>query len=322
MQRRLVPKMTTRRQLLGMLGFAIAQSGCLSTSQESANNLSPTVGPTDSTASTPPIEPPNEIRKSRFHGESCPSLYKRESTCYHSLPNGEPGQPVLIPLEEQINSQTPTFSIVNGSDQEYVTDNYNQNVFKHTDAGWKKITPITEQRPGESVLPPGGVLKTDVRADLGPGRYALWIHGWFRDAPDDEQLDVVALFEVTGEPVTLEATDIATEEVDGNRVYLETQRAIERDDHKTVTFTQDPSRQPTLLPTELAVQSYTLRNALPYLQQPDIQTVEIRTFQEGPWFIDQYLSAAHWQPPFDTHEDPPDGYPTQYQDTAFTVSRP
>lgn len=312
--------MTTRRQLLSVVGFTLVQGGCLSTSQESTDNSSPTVALDNSTASTSPTERHILIRDSRFHGESCPSLYDRESNCYHSVPNGEPDQPVLIPLDEQIDSETPTFFIINGGSNEYVTDNYNQNVFKETGAGWKKITPIIERLPGESVLAPGGVLKTEVKVDLGPGRYAIWIRGRISDAPDDQQVDVVALFEATGEPITLEANDIASEEVDGDHVYLETQRAIERDEHRTVTFHQGTSMTPTLLPAEVAIQDYTLRNALPYLQRPDIQTVEIRTFEQGPWFVDQYLSAAHWQPPFDTHEEPPGGYPTKYRDTAFTAT--
>jgi len=134
---------------------------------------------------------------------------------------------------------------------------------------------------------------------------------------------LVALFEMATEPLHLEPNDIVTEKRDGDHVYLETGKGRDGNDDVRVTFETGADPDTTgLLAAETAFQTPTLRNAIPYLQQSGITSVEILTHDHAPFILDVALSVPHESPPFHRGESPPPKYPTEYREITFTADVP
>jgi hypothetical protein len=307
-----------KRRAILILAFGLGMGGCLTNS--TTEDEDPTATPE---AILTPTDDGVRVTPSQFDGKPCPRFYKSETTCYHELPPGRPDPPALIPVAEQATDDPPSFLLANKSSQTYVARHADREVMKQTPEGWKRVDPleVVFDYDSEKHIPPGAVYETEPKtATLGQGRYALYIGGRFEDG---EGLALVGLFEMATEPLQLEPDDITTETRDGDHVYLETEKG--RDDNETVrvTFETGADLDKTgLLAAETAFQTPTLRNAIPYLQQPGISSVEILTNEYAPFILDVALSLPHESPPFHRGESPPTNYPTGYRDITFTADMP
>lgn len=308
--------MNRRTVLISAVGLGAA--GCVSNSTK--EDEEPTATPE---ATVTPTDDGIRVTPSQFGGEPCPRFYRSKTTCYHELPPGEPDAPVLIPLGERATDDPPSFLLANKSSQTYFAQYADREVMKWTPDGWKRVDPleVVVGYDSETHITSGAVFEAEPKTTpLGQGRYALYIGGRFEDSGG---LALVTLFEMATEPLQLEPDDIVTEKRDGDHVYLETAKGRDDDDNVRVTFETGADPDTTgLLAAETAFQTPTLRNAIPYLQQSDVTSVEILTHDQALSILNVALSLPHESPPFHDGESPPPKYPTEYRDITFTADVP
>lgn len=307
-----------KRRELVVSAIGLGMAGCLS------NATNEDEDPTAiHEATTTPTNDRVRVTPSQFEGEPCPRFYKSETACYHELPPGKPDAPALIPVDERATDDPPSFLLANKSSRTYIAYHANREVMKQTPDGWKRVDPlyVVAELDSQTQVQPGAVAETKPKTTtLGRGRYALYIGGRFEDGGGPA---LVALFEMATEPLHLEPDDIVTETRDGDHVYLETEKGRDDDEAVRVNFETGADPDETgLLAAETAFQTPTLRNALPYLQQPGISSVEILTNEHAPFLLDVALYLPNESPPFHREESPPPNYPTEYRDITFTADVP
>ena len=327
-----------RRRLLALLG-AGSFAGCVGQLQEGSDGTTPstTPGGTDdgttngttaggttdgTTTDEPPADDPIPVERSRFEGEPCPAFFD-DVTCYHALDDGVHETAYVVPGDEVLERPTDstTFTLYNGSDEEVGMNPFAWTVAKRTDDGWAYVAPHVVPQP-YAYVPPGhrftwqfGIGNASVEEDamgsaaeiahLGPGVYAFAHAG------------ALALFEVTGDSLTLDATDVVATERDGDVLTVRTARAAETDSPETLVLERaSTDRTPATLVAEQAIQSYELRNGLPSLSTEDVATVRVETNEVGHV---QTILAAAYRDPTTEEETPPET--ERVYDYAGTVFR-
>ena len=324
-----------RRRLIALLGSG-ALAGCVGQLREGSDGTtdSTTPGGTDegtttnetttdgTTTDDPPADDPIPVDQSRFEGEPCPAFVD-DTTCYHALDTGVHERAYIVPGDEVLErpSDSTTFTLYNGGDESVGMNPFAWTVAKRVDDAWAYVAPHAVPQPYTRIAPGArftwqfGIGDADVEEDamgsratvehLGPGVYAF------------AQAGALALFEVTGDSLTLDATDVVATERDGDVLTVRTARAAETDSPETLVLERaSTDRTPATLVAEQAIQSYELRNGLPSLSTEDVATVRVETNEVGHV---QTILAAAYRDPTTEEETPPET--ERVYDYAGTVFR-
>ncbi|WP_433626435.1 hypothetical protein [Halomicrococcus sp. NG-SE-24] len=326
-----------RRRLLALLGSG-ALAGCLgdrSPGSPGGTTASPTgtdrtttdgtsTGDGTGTTSRSSEGEPLAVRDSWFEGEPCPGFFD-DTVCYHSLESGVHETAYVVPEREVLErpSDSTRFTLYNGSDESVGMNPFAWTVTKRLDDGWAYVAPhavpqpYTKIRPGQRFTWRFGIGDANVEEEamgstariqhLGPGVYAF------------AHASALVLFEVTGDPLALEPTDVAATKRDGDVLTVTTGRAKETDDPETLVVerTTNPARPATLV-TEQVVQSYALRNGLPYLLSEDVTEVRVETSSST--YAQTVLASAYRDPTTDTDAPPQSGRVYVYEGVAFSAT--
>ncbi|WP_327053291.1 hypothetical protein [Halomicrococcus gelatinilyticus] len=334
-----------RRRLIALLG-AGALAGCVGQLREGADGPtdSTTPGGTDdgtttgtttdgtttgtttdgTTTDEPPADDPVPVEQSRFEGEPCPAFVD-DTTCYHALDTGVHETAYVVPGDEVLArpSDSTTFTLYNGGDESVGMNPFAWTVAKRVDDGWAYVAPhvvpqpYTHVEPGTRFTWQFGIGDADVEEDamgsrarvehLGPGVYAFAHAG------------ALALFEVTGDTLALDAPDVAATERDGDVLTVRTAKAEGADSPETLVLERaSPDSTPATLVTEQAIQSYALRNGLPYLTETDVSTVRVET--DGVGMVQTILAAAYRDPTTENEAPPKAERVYDYAGTVFRAT--
>lgn len=304
-----------RRRLVALLGSG-ALAGCVGQLREGSDGTTDSTTPggtddgtttDDTTTDEPPADDPVPVEQSRFEGEPCPDFLD-DTTCYHALGTGVHERAYIVPDDEVLErpSASTTFTLYNGSDEEVGMNPFAWTVAKRVDDGWAYVAPHVVPQPYAYVAPGGrftwtfGIGDATVEEDsmgdavriehLGPGVYAF------------AQAGALALFEVTGDPLTLDAADVVATERDGDVLTVRTATATDTDSPETLVLERTSSSSPATLVAEQAVQSHSLRNGLPYLSKKDVATVRVETDAVG--MVQTILAAAYRDPTTEEEQAP------------------
>jgi len=251
--------------------------------------------------------------ESRFADEGCPSSEDSDETrCYHE--GGTEPDVRLVPEQEVGNpTQEPmTLTLHNDSEETVWGCPLSEcwDLHKLIDGEWRSLTPFRvvpavyePLEAGDSHtwnlemsnenMEPGNRLSPEdsEMAYTGPGTYAFQVDVSTERGGGGDDIELVALLEVEGEPLELEPISVEDHEREDGTVLVQ----MERDEEEggrfvaSVRVLEDEEVREKLdpMPTELAAQLHPIRNALAFFDRYDAEEVRL----EGDMSLRGWLNA-------------------------------
>jgi len=233
---------------------------------------------------------------SRFAGEGCPSFEDSDETrCYHEV--GTEPDVYLVPEQEAGNpaEEAMTFILHNDSDSAVWSTplSVSWDLYKFIDDEWRLLTPFRTVPLVNEPLDPGGFhtwsleMSNDVgmserlspedsdMAYTGMGRYAFEISVSTEDGGGGDEIGLVALFDVDGEPLELDPIGVENHEREDGTVRVRLEREENGEAEAVVAARRAEGAAEDVEPTlsEIAAQLHPVRNTLAFF---DDETEEIR----------------------------------------------
>ena len=247
---------------------------------------------------------------SRFSGEDCPSFRDTDETrCYHEV--GTEPDLYLVPENEAGNpaEEEMTFILHNNSDSAVWSTplSVSWDLYKFIDDEWRLLTPFRTVPMVNEPLDPGGFhtwsleMSNEVEmsdrlspedsemAYTGMGRYGFSVSVSTEDGGGGDDIELVGLFHITGEPLELEPVGVEEHEREGDTVRVRMEGDEETEGRvvysaRQVEGTVEEDIEPML--TEIAAQLNPVRNTLHFF---DIYNAEEVKF-EGDMSLAEELS--------------------------------
>jgi len=248
---------------------------------------------------------------SRFTGEECTRFRDTDETrCYHEVGNEPdvrlvPEQEVGDPTEEPM-----ALTLHNDSDSAVGSCPLSEcwNLHKLIDGEWRSMTPfklvpsvLRFLEAGESHTWNFEMSQEDIEMEkridagesdmayTGPGRYAFSV-SVTTEREEGDDIELVALFEIEGEPLELEPIGVEGHELEDDTVHVRMDQ--DEDDGGRVEISAQRvdgtlEEEVDSMLTEIAAQLYPIRNTLSFFDRYDAEEVR---FEGGSSLVGQMVT--------------------------------
>lgn len=302
----------SRRQLLSALYAAGGGllAGCLAPGEPT--NTTATDTPTaDDSAST---STESNQAAPDFPGEtasnSCPPFKNTNRVVCYEAVEPEEVPLVLVPETQSVSPNRPTeFTLRNRSGQQFRTNFYHWQLFKHVNGDWYYIAPHQWPEPmtplaagkehiwtvavatdrvsdGRSIEYVTGTESLTI-AGLGGGHYAFGIEGWFTAGSHEESIALAAGFELNADPLQLTPTEaVAQTEWDGETLVAHSTRGepegeADQPDAFVLERTDGSGTETKRVIIEQVVRNDQLRDAIALSQKYEADRVRLEEFSRS-----------------------------------------
>jgi hypothetical protein len=318
----------SRREILSALsvGGGTFLAGCAVGSDESNETTSTADGNTSSTGSTSTADGDNSSTEStqsppefpeNTSSDACPPFDDADRVVCYDAVDHERMPLVLVPERQMLQPDQPTaFTLRNQSRQQFQTNFYHWQLYKHVDGDWYYIlpqswpVPMTPLGAGENhtwtlTVTTGRVsdgMDSDTAhgtgsltiAGLGGGDYAFGTDGRFATGSYEGPVALAAGFELTTDPLQLTPTTAITEtKQDGETLVARSTRseAIDDTDQRDIYILErideaEPDTRQVII--EQVVRNDQLRDAIALSQKHNASRIRLEEFSRSfpPFGID------------------------------------